>query len=99
MRCTAFRRESIDRPISGLVSGHTGVMARRSQERMYEVTGMTDAQRDLLIWQLRRRRVPFTRIAKRVGVSVGAVQASLRRPAAKLQPGTESADDWDADLR
>jgi hypothetical protein len=61
---------------------------------------MTDAQRrDLLIWQLRRRRVPFTRIAKRVGVSVGVVQASLRRTAAKLQPGTESADDWDADLR
>jgi DNA-directed RNA polymerase specialized sigma24 family protein len=84
-------------PDSGIAYDHTDLVARRSQESMYEATGMTGDQRDAVIWELRRRHVTYARIARRVGCSVGAVQASLTRTAAKLSPATES--DWDADLR
>ena len=65
---------------------------------MYASTGMTDDQRDLVIYQLRCKRVSYARIAKRVGVSIGAVRGSLARTAEKLGTGARS-DDWDADLR
>jgi lambda repressor-like predicted transcriptional regulator len=74
-------------------------MAQRSQQRLYEETGLTDVQRDQLIYQLRSRRWTYAKIARRVGVSVGAVRASLARSSAKLDPCSASADDWDADLR
>jgi len=59
-------------------------MARRTPERMYFQTGMNQDQRDQIIWALRRRGVTYRRIASRVGVSVGAVQASLQRTQEKL---------------
>jgi DNA-directed RNA polymerase specialized sigma24 family protein len=75
-------------------------MAQRSREQMYEASGLTDAQRDAVIWQLRQRRHSYAKIARAVGVSVGAVRASLGRTAAKLRgPGSLGSDDWDADLR
>jgi DNA-directed RNA polymerase specialized sigma24 family protein len=87
-------------PDSGIAYSHTDLVARRSAEWMYEATGLTGDQRDAVIWQLRRKRVPYARIARRLGISVGAVQASLKRTAAKLSPAAaSSADDWDADLR
>jgi hypothetical protein len=52
---------------------------------MYDRTGMTQDQRDQLIWDLYQRRVTYARIASRVGVSVGAVQASLKRTVEKLR--------------
>jgi DNA-binding CsgD family transcriptional regulator len=64
---------------------------------MYRATGMTDAQREHVIYDLRRRGHSYAKIARAVGVSVGAVQASLRRTAAKLGP--TGSTDWDADLR
>ncbi len=72
-------------------------MAQRSREQMYEATGLTDSEREQMIWELWRRRYSYARIAKRIGVSVGAVRASVARTNEKLgyvQPG-----DWDADLR
>ena len=51
-----------------------------------------------VIYALRRRRYSYTKIARAVGVSPGAVRASLARTAAKLGQGTGSAD-WDVDLR
>jgi transposase len=46
---------------------------------MYYQTGMNQDLRDQMIWTLRRRGVTYRRIAARVGVSMGAVQASLQR--------------------
>jgi DNA-directed RNA polymerase specialized sigma24 family protein len=66
---------------------------------MYRASGMTGPQRDAVIYQLRRKRYSYSKIARAVGVSVGTVQHSLRRTAQRLSPGAESADDWDADLR
>jgi hypothetical protein len=63
---------------------------------MYATTGMTDGQRDHVIWQLRRRWYSYSKIAKTVAVLVGAVRASLARTAAKQSIGSA---DWDADLR
>jgi DNA-directed RNA polymerase specialized sigma24 family protein len=60
-------------------------------------TGMTDFERDRLIWTLRLRRHSYAKIARYVGVSVGAVRHSLARTAAKLGQGVSS--DWNADLR
>jgi DNA-directed RNA polymerase specialized sigma24 family protein len=51
---------------------------------MYDQTGMTQDQRDRVIYDLYRKRVTYAKIARRVGVSVGAVQASLRRTAERL---------------
>lgn len=59
-------------------------VARRSPEQMYDRTGMTQDQRDVLIYDLYRRRVTYAKIAKRVGISVGAVQASLRRTTERM---------------
>jgi DNA-directed RNA polymerase specialized sigma24 family protein len=61
---------------------------------MYASTGMTEAQRDRIIYELRRRHT-YARIAKEVGVSVGAVRASLARTQAALL----GSEDWDRDLR
>jgi DNA-directed RNA polymerase specialized sigma24 family protein len=51
---------------------------------MYDRTGMTQDQRDVLIYDLYRRRVTYAKIAKRVGISIGAVQASLRRTTERM---------------
>ncbi len=64
---------------------------------MFAASGMTDTQRDQVIYDLRRRRYSYAKIAKAVGVSVGAVRGSLARTAAKL--GGVKSSDWDADLR
>ena len=45
---------------------------------------MTQDQRDVLIYDLYRRRVTYAKIAKRVGISVGAVKASLRRTTERM---------------
>ena len=74
-------------------------MAQRSQEQMYRQTGMTQPERDRVIWELRQRRHSYAKIAKAVGVSVGAVQASLRRTAERLAPDPVLDGDWDRDLR
>jgi hypothetical protein len=65
-------------------------MARRSLEQMYEASGMTLEQRDQVIAALWRKRWSYTRIAKKVGISVGAVRGSLVRTG-YLPP----ASDWD----
>ena len=54
---------------------------------MYDLTGMNQWQRDQMIYELWRRRVPYRRIAERVGVSLGAVQGSIRRTQEKLAAG------------
>lgn len=59
-------------------------MARRTPERMWAQTGLNQDQRDKIIWEMHRRRIPYRRIAARVGVSLGAVQGSLRRTQEKL---------------
>jgi transposase len=59
-------------------------MGRKTPERMYEQTGMNQDMRDQMIWTLRRRGMTYRRIANRLGVSVGAVQGSLRRTQEKL---------------
>jgi DNA-directed RNA polymerase specialized sigma24 family protein len=59
-------------------------MAKRSAEAMYAASGMTEAQRDTVIYDLWRKRVPYTKIAKRVGISVGAVRASLTRTGERM---------------
>jgi hypothetical protein len=57
---------------------------------MYDRTGMTQDQRDVLIYDLYRRRVTYAKIAKRVGISVRCGTG---------QPETDHrADDRGADL-
>lgn len=64
---------------------------------MYRQTGMTDVERDQLAWELWRRRYSYSKIAKHIGVSVGAVRASVARTNTKL--GLVEPGEWDADLR
>jgi len=59
-------------------------MVRRSTEAMYEASGMTETVRDKLIYELWRKRVSYAKIAKRVGISVGAVRASLSRTGERM---------------
>jgi hypothetical protein len=51
---------------------------------MYEASGMTETVRDKLIYELWRKRVSYAKIAKRVGISVGAVRASLSRTGERM---------------
>ncbi len=52
---------------------------------MAEITGIArQDDRDQLIYALWRKWFTYAQIAKRVGVSSGAVQASLRRTAERL---------------
>lgn len=46
---------------------------------------MTQDERDRVIYDLYRRRVTYAKIAKRVGISVGAVQTSLKRTAERMR--------------
>lgn len=62
-------------------------MGRRTPERMFDITGLNQWQRDQLIYEMWRRRVPYRKIAARVGVSLGAVQGSIRRTREKLAAG------------
>jgi DNA-directed RNA polymerase specialized sigma24 family protein len=52
---------------------------------MYELTGMTMEERDEIIYNLWRRGVTYRVIARRVGCSTGAVQASLRRTGQRMR--------------
>ena len=54
-------------------------MARRSREQEYERFGMTEDQRDRVVWEMRQRHVSRATIAKRLGITVEMVQNSLRR--------------------
>jgi DNA-directed RNA polymerase specialized sigma24 family protein len=51
---------------------------------MYRQSGMTEAERDRAIYNLYLKRVSYIKIAKRVGISVGAVRASLTRTAERM---------------
>jgi hypothetical protein len=51
---------------------------------MYEQTGMNQDDRDQMIYLLWRKRVSYAKIAKKVGVSIGAVRGSLTRTAQQM---------------
>jgi hypothetical protein len=70
--------------LMGPTWGYADPVTRQTPERMYEQTGMTQDQRDQLIYELWRKRLTYAKIARRVGLSIGGVQASLRRTAERM---------------